>query len=133
MLKHKWVLTTFGVAILGLVVAASGEAWGTANHTNYLTFSGPVALPGVSLPGGTYIFELANSDSSRNIVVVRSRDRSKQYLMAFTMPISRPRDLPADRRVTFGEASPSTPPPITAWYPAGGSTGYQFLYHDRGR
>ena len=133
MLKHKWVLTTFGVAILGLIVAASGEAWGTVNQTNYLTFNRPVALPGVILPGGTYIFELAASASSRDIVVVRSRDRSKEYLMAFTMPISRPHDLPADRLVTFGEASPSTPPPITAWYPVGGSTGYQFRYHDRGR
>jgi hypothetical protein len=133
MLNHKWVLTTFGAAILGLIVAASGEAWGTVNNTNYLTFSGPVALPGVSLPGGTYIFELADSASNRNVVVVRSRDRSKQYLMAFTTPISRPHDLPADRLVTFGEASTGTPPPITAWYPDRSSSGYRFLYHDRGR
>jgi hypothetical protein len=133
MLKHKWVLTTFGAAILGLIVGASGEAWGTANNTNYLTFSGPVALPGVSLPGGTYIFELAESASSRDIVVVRSRDRSKLYFMGFTTMVSRPHDLPFDSRVTFGESLQGTPPRITAWYPEGASTGHRFLYHDRGR
>ena len=33
---------------------------GTLEKTMYLTFSGPVRLPGVTLAAGTYEFEIAN-------------------------------------------------------------------------
>lgn len=79
MVNHKWVLTAFGAVILALLVAASGEAWGTANRTAHLTFSGSFALPGMTLPAGAYTFELADPSASLDIVRVVSRDRAKVY------------------------------------------------------
>jgi hypothetical protein len=128
MVNRKWVLTAFGAAILGLVVAASGEAWGTANKTTHLTFSGPFALPGITLPAGAYTFELADPDLNLDIVRVRSRDRSKVHYAGFTKQVRRPANLPAGRMLTFGEVAAGTPPPVAAWYPDGNQMGHQFIY-----
>lgn len=127
MFNRKSLAAACGAAILGLVMAASSNASINASRTTYLTFSGPVALPGVTLGAGAYTFELADS-SSRDIVLVRSRDRSRVYWMGFTWLTRRPAGLRDDRLVTLGEALTGTPPPITAWYPFGESTGYQFIY-----
>lgn len=128
MFNRKSVAAACGAAILGLVMAASSHAFPNASKTTYLTFSGPVALPGVTLPAGTYIFELADS-SQRNIVQVRSRDRSRGYWMGFTRLTRRPAGIGADRLATLGEAPTGTPAPITAWYPFFyESTGYEFIY-----
>jgi hypothetical protein len=125
MFLRQSVLTACGAAILGLVMTASGQAWVTPNRTTLLTFSGPVALPGVVLAAGTYTFERA--DGHLDIVRVLSKDRSKVYFMAFTREVDRPEGLSADRVVTFGEAS-SGAPPIKARYPLDSSTGHAFIY-----
>lgn len=126
MFNRKSLAAACGAAILGLVMAASSNA-STNAKTTYLTFSGRVALPGVTLGAGTYTFELVDS-TSRNIVLVRSRDTSRVQWMGFTMRTRRPAGVRADRLATLGEAPRGTPPPVTAWYPLGESTGYQFIY-----
>ena len=127
MVNRKSVLTACSAAIVVLVMTASGDAWVNASRMNYVTVTGPVALPGVTLARGTYIFELA-SPTSLDVVRVLSRDRSKVYFMAFTTPIQRPAGMPADRLVSLGEAPAGTPAPITAWYPLGHSTGHKFIH-----
>src|SRR5439155_12290385 len=103
--------------LVGLVLAAASmKAWDS--KATSLTFNGPVALPGVTLSAGTYIFEVANPGSSADIVRVLSGNRSKVYLMAFTHQIDRP-EKADDLDVTFGEAAPNAAPPIIAWYPPG--------------
>jgi len=64
-----------GAMALGLVVAASGHAY--AGHENQMTFSRPVALPGVVLPAGAYSFDLVDAKSSMDVVVVRNPQRLK--------------------------------------------------------
>ncbi len=128
MFNRKSVVTACGVAILGLVMTAPGNAWVDGTGMNRLTFSGPVALPGVTLRAGTYIFELADPTLRGEIVRVLSGDRSRVYLTAFTMRTERPAGMPADRLVSFGEAPAGVAPPITAWFPDGESTGHQFIY-----
>lgn len=125
MVNRKSVLTACSAAIVVLVMTASGDAW--ASRTNHLTFTGPVALPGVTLARGTYIFEMA-SPTSLDVVRVLSRDRSKVHFMGLTTPIQRPASMPADRLVSLGEAPAGTAAPITAWYPLGHSTGNKFIY-----
>jgi len=126
MVKRSLLLTVFGALILGcvLVVPMHGEEIGY--HTNYLTFSGSVALPGVTLPGGTYIFERV-VDTVPDVVVVRDRDRTKVFYMAMTRSVPRPAGM-SDRAVTFGESRPGDPAPITAWYPVGENSGHAFVY-----
>lgn len=125
MVNRKSVLTACSAAIVVLVMTASGDA--STSRTNHLTFTGPVALPGVTLARGTYIFELA-IPTSLDVVRVLSRDRSKVHFMGLTTPILRPAGMPADRMVSLGEAPAGTPAPIMAWYPLGHSTGNKFTY-----
>lgn len=129
MVNRTLVLTAFGaVMILGSMVAASGEGQGTGNKTNHLMFSGPFGLPGTTLPAGTYTFELADPTLSVDIVRVVSQDRSKVYYTGMTAQVPRPRGLPADRMLTFGEAPAGAPPPVLEWYPSGESIGHRFIY-----
>ena len=128
MLKSTVVRVACGIVFLGLITTASVGAWPTARHTTYLTFSAPFALPGVSLPAGTYIFELAVPESRGDVVRVMSRDRTHVYLMAFTQTIDRPAGLPANGHVLFEEVRSGTTPPVKAWFPIGEFIGHEFIY-----
>jgi hypothetical protein len=125
MVHRKSVLAACSVAIV-VLMSASGDAW-VASRTNHLTFTGPVALPGVTLARGTYTFELA-SPTNLDVVRVLSRDGSKLYFIGLTTSVLRPAGMPADRLVSIGEAPAGVPRPITAWYPLGQPTGHQFIY-----
>jgi len=114
----------FAIAVIGVLVAASAYAW--TSDINYLTFSGPVALPGVTLPAGTYTFRTP-SDSDRNVVQVMNRAQSKSYYMGITRPVSRPR-AGTDLLVTVGEAPAGQVRPIQAWFPLGERNGHAFIY-----
>jgi hypothetical protein len=131
-IRKSVVASVFGVLSLGLVLAAPmhGAERTVALRTNYLTFSGPVALPGVTLQAGTYIFERV-LETEPDVVVVRDRDRSKVFYMAFTERTARPAGMKPGQMVSFGEARPGTAPPIAAWYPIGSSAGHRFVYGAR--
>ena len=108
------------------VAAAAFAATSHASDANTLTFSRDVALPGVVLPAGSYVFEIANPTSSGDVVRVR-RDGRVAY-MGFTLAVDRPAHMPADQPVTLGEGGSGTPAPIKAWFPIGSSRGHQFMY-----
>jgi hypothetical protein len=126
MLKSKLVAVSSLLVLAGILGAAS-VARGDVAHVNYLTFSAPFSLPGVTLPAGTYTFELA-SPGSYDVVQVMSRDRTHQYLAAFTARVQRPRGLPASHQIVFQEVPAGMAPPIKAWFPIGESVGHEFLY-----
>jgi hypothetical protein len=126
MSKSKSIRWALAVAALVLVSVASSHAFAT--HENKLTFSGPVKLPGVVLPAGSYSFDVVDNPSTLDLVVVRDPSRRKMYYLGFTQIIPRPAGLPANTAVTFGEAAANTVPPISVWYPVGQSIGHQFLY-----
>jgi hypothetical protein len=131
MLKRRKMLMTSCGAVGFLVLAAAAGAWGlTPSRLTYLTFSGPVGLPGMTLPAGTYAFELAAPDTSLEIVRVRDKEHSKKvYFMDFTGMVERPADLPKDYHVSFGEAPAGAAPPIVVWYPVGDPSGRRFIYN----
>ena len=126
MTNWKTVRITCGTVALGLLVVASGHAWGVS-HENKLTFSRPVALPGVVLPAGTYTFDVASA-TALDVVVVRDKTRTKVYYMGFTTLTQRPAGMSPKTPVVFAEAPANEPRPILAWYEIGGSTGHEFLY-----
>jgi hypothetical protein len=118
-----------GALVVGLCLAASADAIGTSNATTYLTFSGDVALPGVTLAKNTtYIFELAAPMSSPSLVRVLTKDRSQVLLMAFTNFADRPVNAKSDKHVVLGEARRGEAPPIKVWYPSDESMGREFIY-----
>ena len=89
------------------------------------TFSGPVTLPGVTLPTGTYLFRTPTLQ--RNIVQVLSADGTKLYGTLFA--ISAHRMDPAENpEVRFMETASGMPRAIrTYWYP-GDRRGIEFIY-----
>ena len=125
MTNSKLVRIACAAAVLALL---GGSAYAFSNiHENRLTFSKPVALPGVVLPAGSYSFNVA-SPTALDVVVVRSADGRKVFYMGFTQTVSRPRTMSTDAPIAFGEASANEARPISTWYEIGNSTGHQFLY-----
>ena len=95
----------------------------------YVTFSGPVEIPGVALPAGTYIFKLADPDTGNRVVQVLSKDGKTVYATFFSLPEARP--TPAgDTIVTLYEGGRVTgsPEAIKAWFYPGETTGFEFVY-----
>jgi hypothetical protein len=123
-------VAAIGALFLGLVAAAGSSiaAGNVDTHTNYITFSRSVALPGVELAAGTYIFETPTNAMSTSVVRVSSRDRRKVYLTAYTREIERPKNDRGKLLVTLGEATSGTVPPVSTWFPIGESVGHQFIY-----
>jgi hypothetical protein len=108
-----------------MVLSTVSLANAPLTETNNLTFGSPVALPGVTLPAGRYVFE-RDRNANTNIVRVMTPNYQKMLYVGFTMPVTRPRGLKSP--VSFGEASAGEPIPIVAWYPVGSDRGHQFLY-----
>src|SRR4051794_8636976 len=52
----------------------------------FLTFSGPVQLPGITLAAGTYQFRLADPESGRRALQVWDKDGNKLYATLLTIP-----------------------------------------------
>lgn len=108
------LLTLFGVAFAPPANAA---------QVTYLTFSGPVALPGVAMPAGEYIFMFP----APGVLQVLSRDRKIAYAMMFTIP--KPRvETSKEHVVTFKETRKDAPLAIESWFRPNESTGYELLY-----
>jgi hypothetical protein len=118
-----------GGVLLGLGLAASStHALPLDTRTMYIGFNRSVALPGVELSAGTYVFELASPMSDNSLVRVTSRDRRTIYMTAFTYRIDRPANLKPGQVITFGEVRRGEPVPITAWFPDETGDGRGFIY-----
>jgi hypothetical protein len=131
MFNRRVVLRACG-AFLGLVIVAGTvttlSASVRSNRIQYLTFSAPVSLPGVTLSRGTYTFEVANPEASADIVRVRNRATDAVVFLGFTYRVERPKGKADNRPIVFGEAPRGVAPPILEWYPGGDVTGHQFRY-----
>jgi hypothetical protein len=57
------------VALLACFMTGAASAQ-TFDKRTVFTFSGPVALPGVTLPAGQYLFRLADPTGDRKVVAV---------------------------------------------------------------
>src|SRR5262245_60654839 len=103
MTRRKMLAAVAGVALLGLSAPAT-RAHENANDLDrmtYVTFSRPVALPGVALGAGTYIFELPDPIDAWSVVRVSSQDRRTVYLTAFTRVVDRPKGLRPNQVISF--------------------------------
>ncbi|MGB2712784.1 MAG: hypothetical protein WBC51_01300 [Vicinamibacterales bacterium] len=119
------ILSAFAaVAMTAGVLAAQGIP---SDRSTYVTVSGPVSLPGVTLPAGTYLFRLADTQASRNVVQVFDKDRTK--IFATIIAIAAERTEPSDEAViTFKETPSDRPPAVHYWYYAGEKSGQEFAY-----
>jgi hypothetical protein len=108
------------------IVAPSARA-DEHDKLTYFTFSGPVQIPGHTLPAGTYMFKLAESPSNRHIVQVFNKDGSQLYATILAIPDQRldPADKPV---VMFKETMAGTPSAVRAWFYPGNTIGDEFVY-----
>ncbi len=124
---RKPLVTALAVVLLAGASIVPTGAHANATHKMYLTFNRPVALPGVSLGTGTYIFEIPDATADHRLVRVSNLDRSIVYYMAFTALLDRPAGMKHDQVISFGETAPDRPQPITVWWPED-SQGREFIY-----
>jgi hypothetical protein len=123
----RHLVFTAAIALLGLAAATPSRA--ALGLGDKITFSGPVSLPGVVLPAGSYTFEIANPNSSLMVVRVTRRDTGRVYFAGFTRMVPRPVDLPENQRISLGEAAQrGAAVPIAVWYPTGQPLGHRFIY-----
>jgi hypothetical protein len=93
----------------------------------FFTFSGPVTLPGVTLPAGQYLFRLADPIAGSKVVQVLNADGTKPYGQFFTLPTQR-FELSETPEIRFMETASGMPAAIKTWWYPGEQTGYEFIY-----
>ena len=121
------VLSSIGLVALILASPANAQSgWSTWDDKSYLTFSGPVSLPGVTLPAGRYLFRFPSRNTARSVIQVLSGDRTVVYAMFQTIPTWR-LAVAHDPEVTFKETPANAPPSIAALFQPHERIGYEFL------
>src|SRR5688572_4111784 len=123
----KRLITTSVLVVLVGAASGANAFTNTSDKRTYFTFSQPVALPGVTLPAGTYMFRLADDATTRKVIQVTNREGTQNFAMLHTMPAYRP-DAPRDPEVRFMETASGAPIAVRAWWQGGERTGYEFIY-----
>src|SRR5688572_8388119 len=132
MKRFKVVSTVGCMALVGAILAPTAKAddW---NRKTVATFSGPVEIPGVHLPGwgvlpaGAYVFKILDSQSDRHIVQIFNKDETTLYATILAVPNYRLRST--DKTViTFRERPAGQPEALRAWFYPGRNWGEEFVY-----
>src|SRR5262245_6561227 len=115
------------VLVVLVFAMPSGANAITSDKRTYFTFNQPVALPGMTLPAGTYMFRIANPDTSRNVIQVANKQGTESYAMLHTVRAER-RDAPKDSEIRFLETAAGAPPAVGTWWYMGERSGYELIY-----
>jgi len=121
--------TTMAAACVTLAMTAGMAAAQTTppDRRTFVTFSGPVSVPGMTLPAGTYTFRIMDSNTDRHIVQIFNQDGTK--LMTTLLAVSAQRLEPTgDPVITFKETASNRAPAVRYWYYAGDLAGNEFVY-----
>ena len=123
-MRFAKVLLAAAALVAMLAPGARADEW---NKKTILTFSGPVQLPGVTLPAGSYVFKLADLQGNRHVVQVFDKDEKKIYATLLAIPNDRlePADKPI---VLFSERASGSPQAVKVWFYPGDRIGDEFVY-----
>jgi hypothetical protein len=125
-MRHITAVVSAACAAVLLAGPLSAQELNT-DRTTYVTFSAPVAVPGITLPAGDYMFKLLNSQVNRNVVQIFDHDRTKLFATVMAMPAQR-NEVSGDTVITFREAPASAAPAVRYWYFPGDKLGQEFAY-----
>jgi hypothetical protein len=120
----------FTAAFLTAATTASAQD-SNINQRTYLTFSGPVQMPGVTLPAGKYVFRLADT-ALHNVLQVF--DGEEKHIMGqwFFVPANRTTEEQAQANgkpvVMFREMPEGVTPAIHYFFYPTDLTGKEFIY-----
>ena len=118
-------VTALVIALVAVFSGTTAAQTDTRDRT-FLTFSGAVEMPGVTLPAGTYVFKLADTPS-RNVVQVWDRDEKNMIGHWLFVQAERP-EVSNDTVVMFKETAAGQTPAVHYWYYPGERTGKEFVY-----
>ena len=119
------IMACVGVGLLAAMLPqAKADAY---NQKTIFTFSGPVEIPGQVLPAGTYVFQLADSQSDRNIVQVFNKRMNHIFGTFLAIPDYRLR-VTGRPIITFEERAAGAPEAVRAWFYPGDNYGHAFVY-----
>ena len=121
------VLKSVCVAAALTVVLVPGVQADEWNKKTILTFSGPVQIPGATLPAGSYVFKLADLSGNRHVVQVFDKAEKKIYTTILAIPNQR-LDASDKPVVLFSERPSGSPQAVKVWYYPGDTIGNEFVY-----
>lgn len=120
--------------VIALAAAATTMNADTWSKKTKVTFSGPVQVPSphskqgvVTLPAGSYIFRLLESQSDRHIVEVTNMRGDHIYSTILAMNDYRV-NASSKTVMYFTERSAGSPQAIKAWFYPGDNYGQRFVY-----
>lgn len=122
----KRLVLSICALVLWATWAAGVAAAGPLDKRTNFTFNAPVAVPGVTLPAGSYVFRLAHDTRGRDIVQVLSAEGTP-YAMFHSLRTLR--SEPADKpEVRFLETAADMPAAVQSWWYPADTQGYEFVY-----
>jgi len=125
MARVTLIVTALVIALVAVFAGTTAAQTDTRDRT-FLTFSGAVEMPGVTLPAGTYVFKLADTPS-RNVVEVWDRDEKHMVGHWLFVQAERP-EVSQDTVVMFKETAAGQTPAVHFWYYPGERIGKEFVY-----
>ena len=123
MMKTKSLLIG-GVVLAAVVMAATSTVALNIGQTDYVTLNRAMALPGVVLQRGSYVFEAVEGHPD----IVRVSDRATRRVLFMDYAELIPRRRSVANVLSLGEAPAGEPVPINAWFPTGSATGHAFKH-----
>ncbi len=127
LLKGLGILLFLSVLCVIIVPNATADDW---NRKTVITFSGPVEVPGVgahTLPAGTYVFKIVDSQSDRHIVQISNQDETQVLTTILAIPNYRLKTTDKTT-ITFRERPAGQPEALRAWFYPGRAWGEEFVY-----
>ena len=123
----RFLITICCALVVAAVLMVPGVRADEYTKLTYLTFSGPVQVPGVTLPAGTYMFKLADPAGGRRAIQVWDEKGTKMYTMLLTIPDEQ-LEAKADPVVLFSERPSGSPHAVKSWFYPAERIGYEFIY-----
>ena len=115
-------------ALVALVCGLSAPATAyTLDRRTLFTFNQPIALPGVTLPAGTYTFRLADPMTGGKVVQVLNDNGTQSYAMLLSIPAYR-QEAATESEISFMETASGMPAAVKIWWQEGSTRGYEFIY-----
>jgi LPXTG-motif cell wall-anchored protein len=124
--RRLFGVATCAAVLLALAAGTASAQLAPIDKRTYFTFSGPVSIPGATLPAGKYLFRLADS-ANRDVVQVLSSDGLTPYAMFFAMRVQRT-EAAAEPEIRFMETAANMPVAVDTWWYPNERGGYAFVY-----
>jgi len=115
-------------AVVALVCGLSTPATAyTLDRRTLFTFNQPIALPGMTLPAGTYTFRLADPMTGGKVVQILNHSGTESFAMLLSIPAYRVEPA-RDSEISFMETASGMPAAVKIWWQEGSTRGYEFIY-----